>query len=543
MKKAFGLCLCVMLALCCAVSALAAVDYTLPEKLNKQLSIGSGLKGSFTISAEGNDPLVLALYPFLDTEIQLRSLTSEGETHCYFYQEGPDNAQTGLTEIYLKGNQLYARSDLLPGRVLSLPEMGALVDGLTKSAGENPAFASLLLNIHQQGEEGRVSTWEPLVSSLSRKLELWIARFETSTARISEDGSAVVELNYTIPMAELKKEILSLLSDIRQNPDFLHALEAVMTEEQKSIYLSNGLDYFYTDAMNALTDDFDVVLTRTTTTLGEVVSSSIELPLDGARFSGYTSLQIGSEGRTLTILLKNDEQVIRLVTEDGLFPENPDYVTWWYMTYPNRETESASTARSAMRIRYSRATETSTDTEGRDHQEDHYTLRTEGDTSRLPAEEKAGDYPEMKSTLLDVTLHYSSKNSQSSPTTLAVNASLKTGDMTLKLDGTFKSASPWIFSPFDISGAVNIMEMKPEERTLLLAEWLAGAGEQLVKTAELNAAETEAPAEETEAPAEETEAPAEETEAPAEETEAPTEETEAPAAEDQTEAASGGKAE
>ncbi len=480
-KKAIGVLLSLMLVSICAFPAFAANDYTLPEKMSKQLSIGSGLKGQFTITAEGNSPLVLALEPFLNTELQMRGLTSEGESHYYIYQDTGDETQKGLTEFYVKDNQLYVRSNMLGDKVLCLPEMGALLNSLTKSSGENPAFASILLGVFQQGEEGRVNMWEPLTEKLTKKLELWISRFEVSSARDSEEG-AVVEMNYTIPMGELKKEILALLRDMRQDQDTRTALEAVMTEEQREIYLNDTLDYFYTDAMNALNDDFDVVISRTVSTMGKEISSSIELPLDRTRFSGYTSLKIESEGKTTALILKNDEQVFHLVTEDGLIPEETDYLTWWIMSYPNHETESVSTTRSAEKVRFSKTSETSTDVDGRDHQNDHYTVRGESDTSRLPAEEAKSSYPEAAPYVLDVQLHYSSKNSQSSPTTLEINASLEMKDMKIALNGTWKSASPWIFSPFDISGAQNLLEISENERNLMLAEWLAAAGEQLSKT-------------------------------------------------------------
>ncbi len=483
LKKAFGVWICIMLIACLAISSLAATDYTLPAKMSKQLSIGSGLKGQFIIRADGNSPFVLAMEPFLNTELQLRGLTSEGESHYYVYQDTGDETQKGLTEIYFKDNQVFLRSDMLGETVLCLPELGALVNTLSKSSGENPAFASILLNIFQQGEDGRVSVWEPMTEKLTKKLELWISRFEVSSSRSAEEG-AVVEINYTIPMGELKKEILVLLREIRQDPEIKAALEAVMTEEQRNIYLNDGLDYFYTEAMNSLQDDFDVVITRTISTMGKEISSSIELPLDGSRFGGYTSLKIESMDKTTAVILKNNESVLHVVTEDGLLPAETDYLTWWIMNYPNREAESVSTKKSAVRVRFSRTSETSTDVDGRDHQNDRYTVRGEFDTSRLPAEENADSYPASAPFVLDIQLHYSSKNSQSSPTTLAVTASLEMDQAKLSLDGTFKSASPWIFSPFDITGARNLMELSDGEKTLMLAEWLAAAGEQLSKTPE-----------------------------------------------------------
>ena len=51
MKKGLLMTLCLLLALLPVASGLAATTFTLPEKMDKQLSIGSGLKGSFQLSA------------------------------------------------------------------------------------------------------------------------------------------------------------------------------------------------------------------------------------------------------------------------------------------------------------------------------------------------------------------------------------------------------------------------------------------------------------------------------------------------------------
>ncbi len=480
-RKVYVAFLCMLLVICCTLSSLAAVDYTLPEKLSKQLSVGSGLKGKFTITAEGNDPFVLALVPFLDTELQLRGLTFEGESHYYVYQDAGDEIQRGLTEFYVKNDQLYIRSDMVPGQILCLPEAGKLLDMLTKSEGENPAFASFLMNINRQGKAGAESTWEPMVERLTKKMELWIARFEVASVEQTAENGTVSELNYTIPMAELKKEILVLLKEIRQDGDLMTALKNVMTEEQQEIYLADNLDYFFTEALNSLKDDFDVVISRKVSALGEDLSSSIELPLDRDRFGGYDSLNITSSGKTLTIILKNENQIVHLVTDDGLFPEKKDNRTWWYMTYPNTEMDSSSRIRSALKINFSSSSEISVDEDEKSHQNDRYVLTAERDVSRLPEEEDGSAYPEQVPFRCEVTLHYSSKYAQSSPTSLEINAALDMENIRLNISGTLKSASPWIFSPFDTTGARNLMEMTTEEKNLLLAEFLAGASEQLIR--------------------------------------------------------------
>ena len=84
----------------------------------------------------------------------------------------------------------------------------------------------------------------------------------------------------------------------------------------------------------------------------------------------------------------------------------------------------------------------------------------------------------------EATLHFYSKYAQSSPTTLEVNASWYQEDLELILEGKFKSASPWIFSPFEITEPHSLLEMKPEELTGLFSAWLMNAGSQIKAVSE-----------------------------------------------------------
>ena len=116
MKKKFCMVLCLVLILLLN-GCLAALTDTLPEKMQKQVSFGSGLKGEFSIHSEGEDPLVQILQPFQDVLLQFRGLRSGDHALYSIYQADGNENQTGLTELYENRNQMYIRSDLLPGEV------------------------------------------------------------------------------------------------------------------------------------------------------------------------------------------------------------------------------------------------------------------------------------------------------------------------------------------------------------------------------------------------------------------------------------------
>ena len=91
MKKVLAMVLAFCL-LCGSTSALA-VTYTMPEKLSRQLVIGSGLKGSFVLNAEGSSGAAAVLSVLNGAEIQVRGMASDEDWHYYFYQTDENENQ------------------------------------------------------------------------------------------------------------------------------------------------------------------------------------------------------------------------------------------------------------------------------------------------------------------------------------------------------------------------------------------------------------------------------------------------------------------
>ena len=475
MKKILCLMLCMVLLLCSAGS-LAAANYTLPEKMEKQLSIGSGLKGSLTIHGEGNDQLILALQPFQDVELQFRGLRSGDEAHYYAYQAGDNEEQKGLTEIYEKGDQTWFRTDMLPGEVFHVPGMNEMADLMTANEGGNPSFASAVLRWFRLSREEQSVLLDPVVSSLSIQLELWLARYASvSEVRTLENGTSAVDMVYDIPMSEMKKEIVTLMKSLTENDDGKALINAVMTEEQKGIFANENLDYYYQDALDALDNEYDIMYTRTVSTLGTAVSSTLELPLDESR-TRFQSLTIEENGGLVSYTLRNEEEYLTLLTAQEIDWNQISACSFWLYSSANAENGGE---KRAMRIDISHSSDLSTDEENKDHERDTWKISAKRDVSRLPEGEKAEDYPEMTPMDLEINLHYYSKYSQSSPTNLEFDVRLTKESFDLKVNGQMKTASPWIFSPFSTENAAEISSLSTEELTVKLAEFLAASGELL----------------------------------------------------------------
>ena len=491
-KTIFRTLLCLLLAVIIPVSVWAA-DYTLPEKMDKQLAIGSGLKGSFVLHAAGTDAAVQAMSPFLEKELSLRGMKSGEDAHYYIYQAGENEKQNGLTEVYLKDGVVYFRSDLINGPVLRFPGTAALLDQLVPSGGENPPAASVLAGILMKSIE-KDPSWELFITKYADEIELWVTSHfaDGQTIQAMPDGASAVELSYTIPIGELKKKMIQLLKNIKANPEEAALVENLMSREQIETYFNPYLDYYYDAAFDAMNHEFDVVVSRTVSTMGEELSSGIELPLD-ARVTGYSALKVHKAGKEITVSLSNERETLALI-----FRGDPaDTASMHLMRYPAPENTDP-VDRMAMLWTLHHTVETSTDEETRDHQTEVWTLTAKRDVSRLPEGEKEEDYPETAPMRLDVKLHYFSKFSQSSPTTLEVDGALETGGLQLRMEGAFKTASPWIFSPFAIDGAQDFLSLSEEQKLLILGEALLNAATQLEARPEADALPADTP--ETEAP-------------------------------------------
>ena len=481
MKKKLCLFLCVIILMVSAESY-AAVSYTLPEKMQKQLEIGSGLKGNLTFHGEGNHPILSAVQFLQDIELQIRGLRSENDLHYYIYQAGKNEEQVGKTELYYHDNQFYIRSDLIPGKTFSIPGFEKLFDLFLSFHGENPSFGSVLWQWIQLKSEKQTLLLNPVVTEMCNQLEIWVSQFATITeGKALENGTTAIEILYTIPMSEAKKEIISLLMSLLNSDYGQNLINQILSAEQKEIYANINLDYFYQDALNSLDNDYDILYTRTVSTLGVPISSMLELPLDENRMN-FQSIIFEEKGGMISFTLRDEDQLITVLSTQDANLEKDNSFNVWFIIRPNQNTVENKTDTKlyhSFKINISHQTEISADEDSREHQQDHWNVSIERDVSKLPDEEDPSNYPEEDPVYLNLILHYFSKHSQSSPTTLEIDGILKGKDFILQLQGQLKSASPWPFSPFKTENVIDLFKLSEEDRSIIFADFLAAASEQL----------------------------------------------------------------
>ena len=475
MKKALAMIL--TLSLICVSTLAGAVSYTLPEKLSRQLQIGSGLKGSFVLNAEGNGEIAAALAAFNRAEIQVRGMASDQDWHYYFYQTDEAENQWGRTDLQKKDGAVYLKSELIDGeKILMFPAMNTALDMLTQGDGKNPSFASAIWNLARMSDKTREEVWMPLVNQLEDRIETWLTPYALDPVmHQNEAGQTVIDLSYVIPMEAMKKGILDGLELIVGNPELMALTDDLITEEQKEVYLNPYLRYFYEAALDQLTLPFDVSLNRTVSTMGNTLSSVIELPLDEEK-TGFSALILATEGKTQKITLGRTDREVTVIWPEGSLKEDGQFSLWVI----DRRSEESSTVQ---RIDLTRKQESWEDEDTRSHEQYLYTIDIQNDFSVLTDDEQALNFSETPDRHGKATLHFYSKYAQSSPTTLEVSAEWQEENLGLTLTGKIKSASPWVYSPFEIMNPQNVLEMKTEEWAAIGAELLAGARKQIIPNA------------------------------------------------------------
>lgn len=463
----------------------AAAAYTLPEKMQKQADIGNGIKGSLILHGEGSEPAVSALQFLQDVELQFRGLRSGEDFHWTVFQSGKDEEQKALTELYYHDNSFYLRSDLLPGEVYSVSGPEKLADALSAPPEGNPSLASAFWRWMQMKPDERRTLLDPVLARLSQELEIWVAQYASvKEVTLPESGASAVDLNYAIPMRDLKTEIVSLLKSLLSDADGQALLNALLSEEQKEVFANAYLDYYYSSALDALDNDYDLIYTRRISTLGNPISSMLEMPLDQNRMK-YQSLVIEEEGGLVSWTLRGEDRIITLRTAQSVDWNEITSFSAWLIVRPGDPEEAAEGGiYKAVRADFSHTVEISSDEENRDHQRDRWEVLVERDVSRLPEGEDPDRYPEVDPIRLQLSLHYFSRPSQSSPTTVEIDGSLRMKDSVLSLTGQMKTASPWAFAPFDPAGAVDLMKLSQDEKILKWAHFLASASEQLTPATE-----------------------------------------------------------
>ena len=471
MKKRFVSMIVLMIIL--VTGSCHAASYTLPEKMYNQLSIGSGLKGSFTVTAEGGKFRTPFLNAVTDAEWSVRGIRSGEDLHYYVFQSNEQEQQSAVSELYRKDGIYYFRSDMVQGRILAFPVLSQVVASVFPDAGENGSASSFIANIIALPEKTRKEKWDSVLQRYQNQLELWLADFTVTADTVRLDnGLSALDFTYEIPMKSINEEIVKLYGGFSSDPEVTALLDTVMSEAEKKIYMNGNLLYFYLEALQSLQNDKPVRMSKRVSAIGDLLRFSLELPLD-ERTTGYRSVDIQTVNqRTVITLRKTGQDTVIAFPETSILKQNAYEQSIWF----SRVDTDAGKMKDNISVRIDvKKTNNVYEKDEKTHETNHYDITVQQDTAYLPSDTDLSLIPEYEKAEISIDLHYSSKYAQNSATTLEITADIRQSNSQLQILGKLKTAAPWLFMPFEVIDPVQVGTEKENVLEPYLTDWISNA--------------------------------------------------------------------
>ena len=291
MKRTLALLLTLLLLL--PVLSAGAQEYTLDEKLYKQVKDGSGLRvairfeksgGSFSLLDPVANAVLSALLP--GSELNLRFLRGVGTIKGMEELELilTINGQALADLRYLKDTGLESlTSSLLAGnQYVDVRDGGALLALLT---GENPGWPSaegLLFRINTAE-----STWQTAVNAklenYTVRLSLWLQGFTRTETVRNASNELQTRVTATVPVSQVKAQMKQLLLDMYNDTELLALLAQELDGRQAAAYLQPGMLNGFFQSLDMLPLEGDLISERLMDSQGALLENRLSLPMGGAR--------------------------------------------------------------------------------------------------------------------------------------------------------------------------------------------------------------------------------------------------------------------
>ena len=452
----------------------SAATYTLPEKMFNQLTIGSGLKGTFTVTAEGEKFKTPFMDSITDAEMYIRGIRSGEDLHYYLFQSNEKEEQSAFSELYRKDGVYYFRSDMVQGKVLEFPVASQIIEAFFPAKGENGSASSFIANILSLSESVRKDKWDPVLLRYQKELEMWLADFTVTADTVKmESGLSALDFTYEIPFSSVIDEIVTLYGRFAADDDVIALLDTVMSAEEKAVYINSNLLYFYLEALKALNIDRPVRMSKRVSAMGELLLFSLELPLD-EKTSGYSGLKIEKTDQLTVFTLRKTGKLIVLATPELKKLQQTSFEQSVWAAVIAEPEDGKKNSNFSLRIDIKKKNEVYEKDE-KTHEIDHYDITAVQDISYLPTDADLSLIPEFEQANLSLEFHYSSKYAQNSATTLEVEAELKQGENRIQVKSKLKTAAPWLFMPFELLDPIQVGTEKEDVLLPYLTDWISNA--------------------------------------------------------------------
>ena len=319
-----------LLALVCMASscAHAAEDYTVAEKLLKQLWAGSGFSGTLTVSFETpevstKEPVVLDL-----DYIYVRPTEEEsGEHRLDLILMDGENARSAAYAQY-KDDALSLQADVIspdwysfapPAAQEEPSALQAELDGSTAAVYEAtglPALSETVLTFAAAllDAEGLEEAIEPYKT----RLDVWIEAYRSDTVLDKlPDGTTTMQVSYAASPAAIRAQLKQLVMDVLADRELVTLLTDAMGEESARLFLNPKLQSWYFDVLDDIPLSGDLTLSRTVSLKGDTLNLHLSLPMYDAQAGNVTLTYDRSQGEgdlpdSNTVTVESAQQLITL---------------------------------------------------------------------------------------------------------------------------------------------------------------------------------------------------------------------------------------
>ena len=294
-----------MLALCLPAAAAPAteVNYTVGEKLLKQMQAGSGFTGTLTFTATavpGREaeavttikPVVFDVgYIFVREDLAAKT---PAESRLTLALKDGENA-VGSAELAFKEGAMYLKSVLTGDGWYSLTgtaaagadtDTGAMAKSMqgVLSGTALPGLSAFAAGLTAQLAGADLAKLDAALEPYATKTDLWIEAYrQNALLGKADDGSTTMTVDYDIPGAAIKAQLKQLVMDMLADQELLPRLAALLPDGTAERFLNPALQNYYFYAIDQLPLKGAMVITRTVNLKGETLALDIDLPLYDAK--------------------------------------------------------------------------------------------------------------------------------------------------------------------------------------------------------------------------------------------------------------------
>lgn len=327
----------------CAVAETAVdLDYTVEEKLVKQLQAGSGFTGTLTLESTANTgresdalttikPLTVDMtyiYTREDTATQTPAenrltfaLTDSEKTLA----TAELSLSSGLAALQssLLGDGWYilrqgaAQADTADGQTSVMSALGTEATAMLDQSAL-PGIATFMAGALGTSLDAGNFSWEELLDPYATKIDLWLESYrQAPILGKTDDGTTTMVIDYSIPASALKAQLKQMVLDLLGDDELLEVLAQILPDEDVQLYLNPEQQNYYFFAIDELPLNGEVTLSRTVSLMGDTLGLTLSLPFYDSEGGAATLTyqRIPGEGdlpQTNTIELAGETRHIRI---------------------------------------------------------------------------------------------------------------------------------------------------------------------------------------------------------------------------------------